>query len=131
MNAEAVDFVYYTVTDIEDAVSFYRDTLGLTAEMVDEDMGWAEFAVPPTTLALGEDSEGMPTDPGSGGAAVALAVEDVEAAVDELREAGSTVGMEPFDSGVCDMAMVEDPDGNAIMLHHRHDGTTGRRDPLP
>lgn len=30
-----------------------------------------------------------------------------------------------------DMATVGDTDGNPIVLHHRHDGTAGRRDPLP
>ena len=25
-----------------------------------------------------------------------------------------------FDTGVCHMAFFEDPDGNALMLHHRY-----------
>ena len=25
-----------------------------------------------------------------------------------------------FDSGVCHMAFFRDPDGNALMLHHRY-----------
>jgi hypothetical protein len=27
---------------------------------------------------------------------------------------------ETFDTGVCYMAFFEDPDGNALMLHHRY-----------
>ena len=27
---------------------------------------------------------------------------------------------ETFDTGVCHMAFFEDPDGNALMLHHRY-----------
>jgi hypothetical protein len=25
-----------------------------------------------------------------------------------------------LDTGVCHMALFDDPDGNALMLHHRH-----------
>lgn len=131
MEAKAVDFVYYTVSDISESVSFYRDTLGLDAESVDEDLGWAEFAVPPTTIALGQSNPQIPVTPGEGGVGVSLAVDDVEAAVDELREEGMTVMMDPVDTSVCDMAMVGDPDENPIMLHRRHDGTHGRKDPFP
>lgn len=27
---------------------------------------------------------------------------------------------EPYDSGVCHMAFLRDPDGNRLMLHHRY-----------
>ncbi|RRJ34070.1 VOC family protein [Halocatena pleomorpha] len=131
MNAKAVDFAYYTVSDIETSVSFYQETLGLELEILDEESGWAEFASPPTTLALGEANPHMPISPGEGGVGLALAVDDVKAAVDELREEEVTVLMDTVDSGVCDMAMVGDPDGNPIMLHRRHDGTHGRKNPFP
>ena len=32
MNVNAVDFVSYTVSDIEGSIPFYRDTLGLPLE---------------------------------------------------------------------------------------------------
>jgi hypothetical protein len=28
--------------------------------------------------------------------------------------------MDTFDTGVCHMAFFRDPDGNALMLHHRY-----------
>jgi hypothetical protein len=28
--------------------------------------------------------------------------------------------MDTFDTGVCHMAFFTDPDGNALMLHHRY-----------
>lgn len=131
MNAKAVDFVYYTVSDIETSVSFYRDTLGLDLETLDEESGWAEFALPPTTLALGEANPQVPITPGDGGVGVAMAVDDVEATAEELQEEGMTVLLEPIELPTCDMAMVGDPDGNPIMLHRRSDGTHGRVDPFP
>lgn len=131
MEARAADFVHYTVSDFERSVSFYRDTIGLTLESEDEEMGWAEFALPPTTLTLVRASPQIPVTPGGGGVSIALAVDDVEAAVNELREMGMTVLMDAIETGACDMAMVGDPDDNPILLHRRHDGTAGRTNPFP
>lgn len=131
MHAKAADFVLLTVSDIGESVTFYRDTLGLELETLDEESGWAELALPPTTLALGEENPHFPTSPGESGIALALAVDDVEEATGELREEGMTIRMEPVETTVCDMALVGDPDENPLMLHRRHDGTHGRRDPFP
>lgn len=130
MNAKAIDFVCYTVTEIERSVEFFRDTIGLALERLDEEAGWAEFAAPPTTLALGEVNPRVPITPGEGGVSLALGVDDVTKSVEELRDEGMTILMEPVETTVCDMAIVEDPDGNPFALHHRHDGTHGRRDPF-
>ncbi|AUV84250.1 hypothetical protein C2R22_22105 (plasmid) [Salinigranum rubrum] len=131
MNAKAADFVLITVSDVGESVAFYRDTLGLALESLDEETGWAELALPPTTLALGEENPQFPTSPGDSGIALALAVDDVEEATDELRDAGRTVLMGPVETSVCDMAVVGDPDDNPLLLHRRRDGTYGRRDPIP
>ena len=54
------------------------------------------------------------------GASVALRVADVLEAVTELRSKGVSIVQEPFDSDVCHVAVIEDPDGNAIFLHRRY-----------
>ena len=36
------------------------------------------------------------------------------------RSAASTFAGDTFDTGVCHMAFFADPDGNALMLHHRY-----------
>ena len=51
---------------------------------------------------------------------IALHVEDVEAARAELESRGISFNGETMDTGVCHMAFFEDPDGNALMLHHRY-----------
>lgn len=130
MDAKGVDFVFRTVSDLDESVAFYRDTLGLELEWHDAELGWAEFAAPPTTLSLGQETDDIPTKPG-GGSGLALAVDDVEAALDDLRESDAEILMEPIVTGACDMAMVADPDGNPLIIHRRHDGTHGRRDPFP
>jgi predicted enzyme related to lactoylglutathione lyase len=56
---------------------------------------------------------------------VALAVDDVGEAVEELRGKGVTIAMEMIESPVCWMAVVADPDGNQVLLHRRKNGTAG------
>ena len=46
---------------------------------------------------------------------------DVAQAMQALRDKGVEFQFEePYDSGVCHMAFFNDPDGNALILHHRH-----------
>jgi len=52
--------------------------------------------------------------------ALALHVDDVAAARATLEERGEKFEGETLDTGVCHMAFFADPDGNALMLHHRY-----------
>ena len=51
---------------------------------------------------------------------LALHVDDIAAARAELEAKGVEFDGETFDTGVCHMAFFHDPDGNALMLHHRY-----------
>jgi predicted enzyme related to lactoylglutathione lyase len=51
---------------------------------------------------------------------LALHVDDVAAARATLEERGVAFHGDIFDTGVCHMAFFADPDGNALMLHHRY-----------
>ena len=51
---------------------------------------------------------------------LALHVDDVEQARATLTERGVAFAGDTFDTGVCHMAFFADPDGNALMLHHRY-----------
>ena len=51
---------------------------------------------------------------------IALHVDDVEAARATLGERGVEFAGDTLDTGVCHMAFFADPDGNALMLHHRY-----------
>ena len=51
---------------------------------------------------------------------IALHVDDVAQARATLNERGVTFAGDTFDTGVCHMAFFADPDGNALMLHHRY-----------
>ena len=51
---------------------------------------------------------------------IELHVDDFPAAQDELRSRGVEFMGETIDSGVCCQAFFEDPDGNALAIHHRY-----------
>jgi hypothetical protein len=44
----------------------------------------------------------------------------VKAARQTLEQRGIEFQGDTFDTGVCHMAFFNDPDGNALMLHHRY-----------
>jgi predicted enzyme related to lactoylglutathione lyase len=118
-----VDFVSLPTEDLGGAIEFYADVLGLERSKVwgksDEEALGAEFETGTVTIALvlGERI-GIPFQANS--VPVALHVEDVEAARAELESKGVEFLGEIIDSGVCHMANFRDPDGNALMLHHRY-----------
>ena len=127
VKVRGADFVLYWVSDMERSLRFYRDFLGM-AVGANWENAWVELDAPPTTLALvraGADgtSEGVTT--GVHAPSIALAVEDVAAAVEQARAAGYIVKVEPMDSPVCVSAGILDPDGNLVGLHARKDGTWG------
>jgi catechol 2,3-dioxygenase-like lactoylglutathione lyase family enzyme len=125
MEVRAADFIGYTVTDLDRSSTFYRDVLGLKPTSSGD--GWAEFDLNNVTLSIFVSSEAGAAGNGvnPGGGAVAIAVPDVPAAVEELRGKGVPVVFDTMDFPSCQTAMVADPDGNRIYLHHRSDGTAG------
>ncbi|HEX2037619.1 MAG TPA: VOC family protein [Chloroflexota bacterium] len=119
MKVRAIDFVAYHVRDVQQAVAFYRDTLGIADGLLVTAQTWTEFDTHPVTLAL------VKWDEHPGVAAVALAVEDVRLAIEEVRTKGVRVIMEPVETDECWLATIADPEGNFVYLHQRKDGTAG------
>jgi catechol 2,3-dioxygenase-like lactoylglutathione lyase family enzyme len=126
MKIKGADFFVYYVSDLARAVGFYRDVLGLPLAILKEDWNWVEFSIPPTTLVLFGTYPGAPLQPGTkGSAGVALAVESMPEAIDELRAKNVTIADGPHELADCFVAMIVDLDGNPIFLHQRKDGTFG------
>jgi predicted enzyme related to lactoylglutathione lyase len=113
----------YPVSDLATAARFYRETLGLPQEIYNEEWQWAEFNCGNVTLALKGGEQ--PATAGAGGR-IALAVDDVHAACNELKARGVCMAGEPVDYSVCRAVEVLDPDGNTVILHQRADGTCGQ-----
>ena len=118
MIVERADFLSDPVTDMEQAKAFYGETLGL--EQV-SDSGFPEYQLGANVslYLLNMEAIGSSfTAPHS--ASIALRVPDVGEARAELEAKGVTFEGETFDTGVCHMAVFNDPDGNRLMLHRRY-----------
>jgi predicted enzyme related to lactoylglutathione lyase len=118
-----VDFVCMPTRDLSAAMDFYGDVLGLERSKVwqgsgEEPLG-AEFEPGTVTIAL-IAAERLGIEFQANKVPIALQVEDVEAARAELESRGIAFAADTVDSGVCHMAYFADPDGNALMLHHRY-----------
>jgi catechol 2,3-dioxygenase-like lactoylglutathione lyase family enzyme len=119
---ERTDFVSVPVTDMERSKRFYGETLGLP-QIEHSEQGFPEFQLGENVslYLLQMESIGQSFS-APHAASIALRVPDVAAAQKELEEKGVTFdfGAEPFDTGVCHMALFKDPDGNQLMLHRRY-----------
>jgi catechol 2,3-dioxygenase-like lactoylglutathione lyase family enzyme len=110
-----LDFVAVPSADSKRSRAFYVETLGLRPDESD-----GEFWVGDTCFGIYEPTSfGMEFAPQKS-AHIAMHVDDVAEARAELEAKGVEFTGETFDTGVCHMAFFEDPDGNALMLHHRY-----------
>ena len=121
---ERVDFVSVPTRDLARARRFYGEILGLPSNRDTPD----EFETPNVTLALWQpEAEAVPFVPNTAG--IALRVDSVEAARNELQARGVQFLGQTVDTGVCLMGFFYDPDGNVLILHRRYaparDGTPG------
>lgn len=110
---ERLDHVYYWVTDMERAVGFYRDIVGLTLLQV-HGTSWAEFDAGGRMFALHREVEEQPAVPG--GATAAFSVLDLDAARKRLEERGVRFHHDGDIPGLARYALFHDPDGNTVQL---------------
>ena len=113
MRPLAVHHVSINVADVEAALSFYTDVLGLEARTDRPDFAfggaWLDAGGQQVHLIEGEPPPGL-------GQHFALLVEDLEATVAELRGRGVEVS-DPRPVGRSRQAFLTDPSGNRIELH--------------
>jgi predicted enzyme related to lactoylglutathione lyase len=115
MKIKKIGFVATPVTNMKRARSFYEEVLGL--KVSDEMMSgkWIEYAIGEDTLAIVNVGEQWtPSDQGTG---AAFEVEDFDAAIKRLKDRQVRFAAEPFETPCCHMAVVQDPDGNKLMIH--------------
>ena len=115
-----VAFSCYAVTDMPRARAFYEGVLGLkpaTATGMECNGQWVEYEIGPHTLSIGCAPGWKPSPDGC---TVALEVENFDAAIAQLRAQDVKFRMEPFQSPVCRMTMIFDPDGNSVCIHKRN-----------
>ena len=113
MKVKAIAFVGIPVTNMKKAREFYEGVLGLQPDPEMTGDMWTEYPIGEGTLCLGcVGDEWKPSDQGT---SAALEVEDLEEAIARLEE--RKVACEKVDSPVCRMAVVQDPDGNKLIIH--------------
>jgi predicted enzyme related to lactoylglutathione lyase len=117
-----IAFVCYAVKGLRSGQAFYEGVLGLKPTKTyymspDNEKGMVEYDIGGGTFAIGC---GAPMfKPGGNNVAVALEVEDFGAAMKRLAEPGVKITLGATETPVCWMALIEDPDGNPIMIHKR------------
>ena len=114
-----VDFIAFPIKDWEASRRFYGETLGLPFGKQWGDMPAGEFETGTVTIALMQvDAFGIDFDPNR--TPLEFHVDDFDAAKAELEVTRRRVRLEVIDSGVCKQAIFQDPDGNALAIHHRY-----------
>jgi len=115
MKINNLAFVGIPVTDIKRAREFYEGVLGLAIAEEMMDGNWIEYTVGDNIVAIANvGAQWMPSEQGT---SAALEVENFEQTVNELRRRGVRFAAEPFETPCCHMAVVQDPDGNKLIIH--------------
>jgi catechol 2,3-dioxygenase-like lactoylglutathione lyase family enzyme len=113
------DFITVPTQDIDRAVEFYGGILGLPELKRWGNRPAVEFETGNLTIAVMQsDAFGLEFRPHSH--PIEFQVGDVAAARAELESRGVEFEGEILDSGVCHQTFFEDPDGNALAIHHRY-----------
>jgi predicted enzyme related to lactoylglutathione lyase len=115
VNVRGIHANYYTVVDLDAMTAFYTKLLGKPAVTIPRIAEWT-FA---DDASFGLYQAGGKTGGRSG--SVMFAVDDVEAAVRDAREAGARIDDDHAitETPVCWMAFAYDPEGNQFILHKR------------
>ena len=113
----SVAFTVYPVSDFPKARHFYEKLLGLTPTSDHEDV-WLEYELGDSTFAI--TTTDMGHTPGAKGAVIAFETSELDSFVRQLKENGVTFVTDIFPTEVCRMAVIQDPDGNHIVIHKRN-----------
>ena len=115
MKIKNIAFVGIPVTDMKRARDFYENVLRLTVSDEIMDGQWIEYALGDDTLAIANVGEQW--TPSDEGTAAAFEVENFDEAIKFLKDRQVRFAAEPFETPCCHMAVVQDPDGNKLIIH--------------
>ncbi|MDE2172775.1 MAG: VOC family protein [Patescibacteria group bacterium] len=112
-------FIAYPSTNIKRSRAFFEGVLGLKANdeyPAADDKYWVEYDLGNATLGVGVSPQWPPSDKG---ASAALEVDDIDTYIEILKKHDIPIVSGPNRGDVCDMVVIQDPDGNKITLHHK------------
>lgn len=115
-NIKSIGFVSYPVKDMARAKKFYEEVFELTPnpEFDASNESWAEYIIGDSALSLGK-MDGW--EPSGQGPALAFEVEDFDATIAKLKSANVKFITEPMKFPKCQMAQIQDSEGNGITIH--------------
>jgi predicted enzyme related to lactoylglutathione lyase len=115
MKITEIAFTGIPVTDMKRSRDFYEGVLGLAPDPEMTGEMWMEYPIGGGTVAIAcIGDQWRPSDQGT---SAAFEVENLEDAVARLRE--RNVHFDEVESPVCRMAVIQDPDGNKLVIHKR------------
>jgi catechol 2,3-dioxygenase-like lactoylglutathione lyase family enzyme len=119
MNVKDLAFVAYPSDNVAGTRAWYENTLGLTfaGPYIEDGVEKYNEAHLATSCFSLMASEWVGRPPGAG-AGAAFEVDDLDAAIRELRDKSITID-DVFDGPVCKQASIKDPEGNKVTLHQR------------
>ena len=103
--------IWLPVSDMQRAVAFYRDALGL--DVVDHDGDWSEVTAGDQRIGLNANE----SPAGQGGAVIAFEVDDLDDAVARLTERGVTIADGISEHPWGRIAPFKDTEGNDLQLY--------------
>jgi len=113
-----VDDVFFNVDDMEAAVAFYRDKLGLPVKY--QSPNWVELDAGNVVIALRRYGSGPAGRPELGvgeGATIVFQVDDLEAARRELESQGVELIGGVFEYDDVRLAAFKDLNGNVLQIY--------------
>ncbi|MES2441377.1 MAG: VOC family protein [Pseudomonadota bacterium] len=111
-----VAFTMYPVTDMARARAFYENTLGLVRDNSSDSSPWTEYDLPGGgCLAITSVTGNAPAT--NAGGTIAFEVDDLDAVIAALEAKQVVFKSDLIHSPVCRMRVIEDSEGNAILLH--------------
>jgi predicted enzyme related to lactoylglutathione lyase len=123
MTITEISFVAYSITDVARARAFYEGILGLkpaVTHIKDNQNAFIEYWIGKGNEHCLVIGAGAPMfKAGKTGATAALEVDDFDAALKHLESHKVQALMPRYDGPMCSMILIEDPDGNQIMIHRR------------
>ena len=106
-----IAFVGTPVRDMARAKKFYGEVLGLKMTL-DHEGKWCEFDTP-EGKSIGLDT----ISPDGSPPYLALETDDIAAEVERLKQHDVKILLDVQDNKVCKMAIIEDSEGQKLMLH--------------
>jgi len=123
MIVEGIKLTWIVVKDLQSAMKFYTEVVGLTLHEHNPEFGWAELSGPDgSRLGLAQESDQMEIKAGMN-AITAITVEDIDTARRSfLKQGAKLVGEVHVVPGHVKMQTFEDADGNTLQIVQKLDG---------